>query len=87
LASNVPGCRETFDEGISGMGFEPRSVDALIKAIEQFIALPLEEKVAMGLAGGRKIENEFNRQIVVDAYMKEIENILEGNKKKVVRND
>ncbi|MDN5334311.1 MAG: hypothetical protein PWP59_1573 [Sphaerochaeta sp.] len=87
LASNVPGCRETFDEGISGIGFEPRSVDALIKAIEQFIALPLEEKVAMGLAGRRKIENEFNRQIVVDAYMKEIENILEGNKKKVVRND
>jgi galacturonosyltransferase len=41
----------------------------------------------MGLAGRRKIENEFNRQIVVDAYMKEIENILEGNKKKVVRND
>ncbi len=28
IASDVPGCRETFDEGVSGMGFEPRSAVA-----------------------------------------------------------
>lgn len=82
LASNIPGCRETFDEGISGYGFEPRSVDSLVQAIERFIALPYEEKAAMGLAGRKKMEREFDRQIVVDAYMREIENILEENDKK-----
>lgn len=82
LASNVPGCLETFDEGLSGFGFEPRSVDSLVQAIERFIALPYEQKVAMGLAGRKKMEREFDRQIVVDAYMREIENILEENDKK-----
>jgi galacturonosyltransferase len=82
LASNVPGCRETFDEGISGFGFEPRSVDSLVKAIERFIALPHEQKAAMGLAGRKKMEREFDRQIVVDAYIREIENILEEDEKK-----
>jgi galacturonosyltransferase len=82
LASNVPGCRETFDEGISGFGFEPRSVDSLVQAIERFIAIPHEQKAAMGLAGRKKMEREFDRQIVVDAYMREIENILEENDKK-----
>jgi galacturonosyltransferase len=82
LASNVPGCRETFDEGISGFGFEPRSVDSLVEAIERFIDLPHEQKAEMGLAGRKKMGREFDRQIVVDAYMREIENILEENEKK-----
>ncbi|MDD4573332.1 MAG: glycosyltransferase family 4 protein [Sphaerochaeta sp.] len=76
LASNVPGCRETFDEGISGIGFEPRSVDALTQAIARFIALPHEDKVAMGLAGRKKVENEFDRQIIIDTYMEEIGKII-----------
>lgn len=82
LASNVPGCRETFDEGISGFGFEPRSVDSLVQAIERFIDLPHEQKAAMGLAGRKKMEREFDRKIVVDAYMREIEKILDENHKK-----
>lgn len=77
LASNIPGCRETFDEGVSGIGFEPRNVDDLVRAIEQFIALPYEKKAAMGRAGREKMEREFDRKIVVDAYMKEIHKIEE----------
>jgi galacturonosyltransferase len=76
LASNVPGCRETFDEGVSGLGFEAKSVDSLVSVIERFITLPYEKKVAMGLAGRKKMEQEFDRQIVVEAYMKEIKVIL-----------
>ncbi len=83
LTSNIPGCREPFDEGVSGIGFEPRSVDSLVGAIERFIALPHDQKAAMGLAGRKKMEREFDRQIVVDAYMKEIENILVEKMKKV----
>lgn len=78
LASNIPGCQEAFDEGITGFGFEPRNVDDLVRAIEKFIALPYEDKKAMGIAGRKKMEQEFDRQIVVDAYMEEIENILKN---------
>lgn len=75
IASDIPGCRETFDEGITGIGFEINSTESLIEAIEKFILLPYEEKEKMGVLGRRKMEKEFDRQQVVDAYMEEIENI------------
>lgn len=76
LASNIPGCKETFDEGISGFGFEAKNVDSLVKAIIKFVELPYEEKAKMGLAGRTKMEKEFDRNIVVEKYMKVIKSIL-----------
>lgn len=72
LASKVPGCVETFDEGISGYGFEPGNAEDLVRAIEKFIALSPGEMEQMGLAGRRKMEREFDRKIVINAYAKEI---------------
>lgn len=77
LASRVPGCKETFDEDISGFGFEVRSVDSLVEAIIKFINLPYEQKKAMGIAGRKKMENEFDRRIVINAYLDEINNFKE----------
>jgi galacturonosyltransferase len=76
LATDIPGCRETFDEGVSGFGFEPQDIESLVEAIERFIALPYADKKAMGIAGRRKMEMEFDRRIVVDTYIKEIETII-----------
>lgn len=75
LASNVPGCRETFDEGVSGIGFEPKNTDSLCEAIEKFIALPYDAKAEMGRAGRRKMEREFDRNIVIRKYMDVIKDI------------
>ena len=75
LASKVAGCMETFDEGVTGIGFNAKSVDSLYKAIEKFIAMPYEQKKEMGKKGRLKVENEFSRQTVVDYYMKEIDSI------------
>ena len=75
LASNVPGCKETFEEGITGLGFEAKSGESLYSAIERFIALPYEKKKQMGEKGRLKVEKEFSRQTVVDCYMNEIDSI------------
>jgi galacturonosyltransferase len=75
LASNIPGCQETFDEGVTGFGFEPKSVESLCEAIEKFIALSYEQKREMGKAGRKKIEEQFNRQIVVDKYLEQINSL------------
>lgn len=72
IASIIPGCVETFDEGISGMGFEVRNAEDLTNKLLKFIELPYESKVRMGIAGRTKMEAEFDRQKVVDAYMDEI---------------
>ncbi|WP_321300394.1 glycosyltransferase family 4 protein [uncultured Sphaerochaeta sp.] len=75
LSTNHIGCRETFDDGVSGIMFEPRSTEALSKAIEKFVTIPYEKKREMGLAGRKKVEKEFNRQVIVEAYMRAIEKV------------
>lgn len=75
IASDIPGCRETFDDGATGIGFEPRSTEALIKAIEQFMELPYSKKRKMGRAARKKMEIEFDRNIVIDAYLEQLDRI------------
>ncbi len=72
LASNVTGCKETFDEGISGLGFDVKNVDALVVAIQKFLDLPYEKKFLMGQAGRKKIEQEYDRNIVINVYLEQI---------------
>lgn len=76
LTTDMPGCRNTVNDGESGFIFKPNDVSALIKAIKKFILLSNEEKCAMGLAGRAKVKQEFNRQIIVDYYLKEIKRLL-----------
>ncbi|MDM8533932.1 glycosyltransferase family 4 protein [Clostridiaceae bacterium HSG29] len=78
LASKVTGCIETFDEGISGIGFKVKSVDSLVDAIIKFINLPYKQKRMMGIAGRKKMECEYDRKIVIDAYIEEIYKIKEN---------
>lgn len=73
ITTNVPGCRETVDDGISGFLVEARNAESLTDAVERFVNLPYERKVEMGKAGRQKVEREFDRQIVVDAYLREIQ--------------
>ena len=80
IASKVPGCQETFDESISGLGCEVRSADSLAERMIEFIRLPHQRKKEMGLAGRRKMEREFSREIVINAYMEEIDRIAERDK-------
>ncbi|MDM5329836.1 glycosyltransferase family 4 protein [Neobacillus sp. CF12] len=77
LASRVPGCFETFEDGLTGLGFEARSVESLVNAITKFINIPYNQKKAMGSAGRKKMEKEFDRNIVIDAYLEEIKSIME----------
>ncbi len=76
VATDVPGCRETFDSE-SGISCKARDGEDLFRAIKEFIELPYEKKKAMGVAGRKKMEKEFNRTIIVDKYMKEINKVDE----------
>jgi len=51
---------------------QQRSTPDLIAKIETFLTLPRDQREAMGRAGRAKVEREFDRQIVVEAYLKEI---------------
>ena len=75
ITTDVPGCRETIDNGKSGFLIEARSTKSLVEAIERFIALPYNQKVLMGQEGRKKVEREFDRQIIIDTYLRELKAI------------
>lgn len=80
LATNVSGCRETFLEGKSGIGFSKESSRDLIQAIRKILAMTEEQRRDMGAAGRAYVEERFDRQIIIDTYEKEIETIKENRK-------
>lgn len=78
IASNISGCREAFEEGVTGFGFTPGNAEELIDAMEKFLSLSTQERAAMGQRGREKMEREFDRKMVTAAYMDEAGQILDG---------
>ena len=76
LASDIPGCREGFDDGVTGIGFMPRDSEAFYEAVKRFLKLSYEERKEMGKNARKKIERDFDRKIVVESYIEEIEKIV-----------
>jgi galacturonosyltransferase len=72
LASDIPGCREAFDNEISGFGFEPQNATSLIEAVKRFINLPYEQKSKMGEMGREKMIVQYDRNLVIYEYEKQI---------------
>jgi len=73
ITTNVPGCRETVEDGKTGYLVDAKNSEALIKGVERFLDLPYKQKIAMGKMAREKVEREFDRNIVVKAYLNAIE--------------
>lgn len=72
IASDVPGCREVVDHGVNGLLCDVRSATSLAAAMERMLAMSPAERSAMGAAGRRKVEAEFDQRLVADAYLAEV---------------
>ncbi|PIC63995.1 glycosyltransferase family 1 protein [Sporosarcina sp. P13] len=79
LASNIPGCVETFEDGITGFGFEVSNVASLVDAIDKFLILSYPQKKEMGYKGRLKVEKEFDRELVINTYLNEISRVTRAN--------
>jgi glycosyltransferase involved in cell wall biosynthesis len=75
IASDISGCRETIEEGQNGYTFKPKNTEHLVEKIETFINIPHQQKVNMGLNSREKVQQEFDRNIVIRAYMDKIKYI------------
>lgn len=83
ITTDRAGCREVVDDGINGYMIPQRNTKELVLAIEKMINMKNEERKTMGLNGRKKVEKEFDRQIVVEAYMKEVDKVgLQKNSQK-----
>lgn len=72
ITTNRPGCREIVDDEVNGYIVHEKNSADLIEKIETFLELSYEQKREMGLHGREKIEREFDRNIVVEKYLKEL---------------
>lgn len=76
ITTDNPGCQETVIDGESGYIYHGGDVDALVRTIEKFLSLDNETRKAMGNCGRKYVEDNFSREIVVDAYKQKIKTIL-----------
>ena len=75
IGSRIAGTDTVIDNGKTGYLFEAGNTESLVGAIENVLQLSADEKNRMGLAGREKVEREFDRQIVVERYVEEVEKV------------
>ena len=75
ITTDRPGCKEIVEDGVNGFVVKQNDLDDLIKKIEKYLSLPNEERKQMGLNGRRKVEKEFDRNIVINKYLNAINKV------------
>jgi glycosyltransferase involved in cell wall biosynthesis len=69
VATDVPGCREVVRHGFNGLLCRPRDSQDLADQMKVILQMPAAKLVQMGLAGRRLVEERFDEQLVIDAYL------------------
>jgi len=76
ITTNRPGCGEIVDDGVNGFIVKQQDTEDLICVMEKFLLLHHQQKVEMGLASRRKVEQQFDRRIVVEKYLEAINSLF-----------
>ncbi|HFI0557906.1 TPA: glycosyltransferase family 4 protein, partial [Streptococcus suis] len=74
ITTDRPGCKEVIDDGVNGFLIQQKNSTDLIEKIENFLKLSTEEMSKLGQNARIKVEKEFDRQIVVEEYLKVVKN-------------
>ena len=72
ITSDIYGCRETVDNGSTGLLCRVRDAESLYEQMRAMALIPAERRAAMGLAGREKMEREFDKAAVVRSTMEAI---------------
>lgn len=75
ITTNRSGCKEIVDDGVNGFIVEQQNSEDLIGKVRKFLDLSFEEKKNMGIAARKKVEKQFDRNIIVKAYLEAIDSI------------
>lgn len=73
ITSDIPGCREAVEPGVSGYLCPARDADALYAAMRRFAELPHAQRAAMGYCGRERMERQFGKTAVVAETIKHLE--------------
>ena len=77
VGTDVAGCRELIEEGVTGALCRARDAASLAAAMERIARLPRDRLRELGRAARAKVEAEYGEQIVVDAYLEALAEIVQ----------
>ena len=66
ITTNIHGCMESVEDGVTGFLIEKQNAVSLYKGMKKFLALSLDERKAMGLAGRERMVEIFDKKKVVE---------------------
>lgn len=70
ITSDIPGCREAVEDGVSGYICPAKDADALYDAMQRFVELPESRRAEMGRRGRERMEKRFSKDAVIAETMK-----------------
>ena len=75
IATDVPGCREVVEDGVTGLLCKSKDYVSLSQKMEMMLNLSYQARLSMGAKGREKIQNEFSENIVCDLYIDAINSV------------
>lgn len=72
ITSNIHGCLEAVEDGVSGLLCPAKNAEALYEAMEKFQSLTWAQRKSMGLAGRKRMEEVFDKRKVVDQTVRRL---------------
>ncbi len=79
ITTNTTGCKEIVEDGITGLLCNVKDDIDLAKKMEQMLMLTDEQRNNMGKKARQKIIKEYDKQLVIDAYLKAISKEINNN--------
>ncbi|MEO6638635.1 MAG: glycosyltransferase family 4 protein [Ginsengibacter sp.] len=76
VTTNTTGCKEVVEDGVTGLLCRVKDENDLAAKMEMMIMLTKEERNEMGIKARQKIIKEYDKQIVVNAYLKAIKEAI-----------
>jgi glycosyltransferase involved in cell wall biosynthesis len=77
ITCNTTGCKEIVEDQVTGFLCEVKNADDLARKMESMTGLSDGQREEMGNRARQKIIKEFDKQIVLDAYLNAIKKTLE----------
>lgn len=75
ITCNTTGCKEIVDDGITGFLCRIQDTEDLADKMRSMMLLSVEKRNEMGTHARQKVIREFDKQIVIKAYLEAIENL------------
>lgn len=76
ITTDMPGCKNTVIDGFNGFIVPPKNIQALAQKMKDMMELDFDELQLMGNRSRKLAEEKYDETIVINEYLKEIENVL-----------